>query len=62
MGYGGNHDVTVADGEFSWGYKDPMGRVRYTIFVEGDTWKEIGERSKNGDVWIQFFEMNLERQ
>ena len=37
------------------------GRVRYTIRVEDDLWREVGEFSPDGERWNQFFEVNLRR-
>ena len=37
------------------------GKMRYTIGFQNDRWEEIGERSRDGETWQQFFEMNLDR-
>src|SRR5262245_186029 len=62
----GNYTETeakVADGKLAWGFSIPQfGDVRYTVIVnEKGQWFEIGEVSRNGKEWRQFFEMTLER-
>lgn len=54
----------VGDGRFVWGMSTPQGgRVRYTITrtPEG-AWLEIGEFSRDGASWSQFFEMRLTKK
>lgn len=34
----------------------------YTIHVEGSKWHEVGEMSRDGKTWMQFFQMDLERK
>ncbi|WP_422362035.1 hypothetical protein [Reichenbachiella sp.] len=33
--------------------------IRYSLTIKDGTWKEIGERSMDGENWQQFFEMEL---
>jgi len=58
----GNVDATMDVGEKSavWGFTTPQGRIRYTIrLTEKGQWNEIGEFSRDGEKWMQFFEMTL---
>lgn len=50
------------DHVFVWGGPAGPGQVRYRITIEGDTWREVGEFSRDGENWNQFFEMSLERR
>lgn len=53
----------LGDGQFRWSI-NPGGpvRIRYTITVTGDTWREIGEMSYDGgETWRQTIDMNLRR-
>lgn len=66
--YAMGHATTAAgevlgDGQFRWSI-EPGGpvRIRYTITVTGDTWREIGEMSyDNGATWRQTIDMTLRR-
>jgi hypothetical protein len=64
-GRGGYEDAqaTVSDGQLVWGMKVPQfGDVRYTIKLDAKgRWFEIGEVSRDGKTWQQFFEMTLAR-
>lgn len=52
----------VRPGALEWSLTTPGGEIRYLIAVEGDTWRETGERSGDGGkTWTPFFEMNLRR-
>lgn len=53
----------LEDGSFRWSI-NPGGpvRIRYTITITGDRWREIGEMSyDNGTTWQQTIDMNLRR-
>jgi hypothetical protein len=53
----------LEDGSFRWSI-NPGGpvRIRYTIAITGDRWREIGEMSyDNGTTWQQTIEMDLQR-
>lgn len=56
-------DVTLGeDGSIGWGFETAMGLVRYKIVLQGDTWTETGEMSRDGGAtWRPFLEMNLKR-
>ena len=55
--------ATLEKGRLVWGFEIPgRGRVRYTLYMPvGDRWYEIGERSMDGENWVQFIEMDLAR-
>lgn len=45
-----------------WGLDTPQGKVRYTITLnERGEWFEIGEHSRDGEKWMKFFEMTLQK-
>ena len=56
-------EAKVADGSLEWGFRVPQfGEVRYTIKLnDKGQWFEVGEVSRDGKDWRQFFEMTLER-
>lgn len=58
----GDFDGHMDDDVFVWGGPIGPGQVRYRITIEGDTWQETGEFSRDGEAWNQFFEMTLERR
>ena len=63
---GGNYEdaeAKVSDGRLEWGMKVPrFGDVRYTIKLDDKgRWFEIGEVSRDGTTWRQYFEMTLQR-
>lgn len=50
-------------GKFRWSFSaGASGLIRYTLTFASDEWKEIGERSSDGETWVPFFEMTLNRQ
>jgi len=56
-------EAKVGDGRLEWGLRIPgFGDVRYTITLnDKGQWSEIGEVSKDGKEWRQFFAMTLDR-
>lgn len=53
----------VRPGALEWRIPVPGSEIRYRIEVEGDAWREVGERSGDGGkTWTQFFEMTLKRE
>jgi hypothetical protein len=59
-GRSGDFRADLVDGKFIWGMEIPnRGRIRYTIRIENDTWKEIGGFSPDGEQWHQTFQMDL---
>lgn len=63
----GNHvdaDFQVKDdGSITWGFTHPMaGQIRYTIHCDGQKWREDGEMSRDGQQWMPFFSMSLEKE
>jgi mono/diheme cytochrome c family protein len=52
----------VAPNTFKWGFSPPNGgEIRYSIVIEDGVWHEVGEFSRDGESWHQFFEMHLKR-
>lgn len=60
-GITGTQDLRLVGDHFEWGFKIPQGTIRYTIRVDGKTWSEIGEFSRDGQTWMKTFEMKLDR-
>jgi hypothetical protein len=61
-GTGGDYDAELVDGAFVWGFATDRGRVRFTIRIDGDEWREEGHFSPDGgETWIHFFQMDLTR-
>lgn len=52
----------VAPNTFKWGFSPPGGgEIRYSIVIEDGVWREVGEYSREGESWSQFFEMRLNK-
>lgn len=54
----------IGANKFQWGFEIPTGgQTRYTLTIDPQqgTWKEIGEFSRDGNTWMNFFEMNLKK-
>jgi hypothetical protein len=50
------------DGSLQWVMNFAPTIIRYTITLDGDSWREVGEMSRdNGATWTQTIEMNLAR-
>ena len=62
-GRSGNYPAKLIDDTtFEWMIPDsPVGKIRYTIKIEKDTWHEVGEISRDGKEWSKFFEMTLKK-
>ena len=55
-------DLKIVGDRYVWGFQVPKtGAVKYTIEVNGDTWTEIGEFSRDGKAWTKMLEMSLTR-
>jgi len=53
---------TNQNGDFIWWTTSTNGTRRFTIKInEKGEWFEIGEFSKDGEKWFQFFEMTLKK-
>ncbi len=46
----------------TWTREVPGGRAHNTARIDGDTWHEVGEFSRDGINWMQMMEMNLHRE
>jgi hypothetical protein len=55
----GDFEVQITDTGFKWEIPAGPMTIRYTATIEGDQWRETGERIVEGRDPIQFFEMNL---
>jgi len=54
--------VSNPNGTYTWSFEDSYGKTRYTITHRADgNWNEIGEQSRDGITWNQFFEMTLSK-
>jgi hypothetical protein len=51
------------DNAARWGFSTPDGgRIRYSISLnDRGEWHEVGEFSRDGNQWMQFMEMTLQR-
>jgi hypothetical protein len=57
------HELTVRDRGFVWGFPTPQGQVRFTMDITAaGQWHEIGEFSADGATWRQFLEFTLSKQ
>lgn len=56
-------EAKVSENMLVWGFRDPRGgNMRFTIKLnEKGQWYEIGEISRDGQTWLKFFEMTLNR-
>jgi hypothetical protein len=56
------HGLEVLDDDAGVMRWSPGGPVRFTITIDGDTWEEVGEFSRDGgETWTPFLGMTLER-
>lgn len=44
-----------------WWIEAGPSTIRYSLTIKDGIWKEIGERSMDGENWQQFFEMELKK-
>jgi len=58
----GDFALTLVPGGVSWTREVPGGRIRNTAHIDGTTWHEVGEFSRDGVTWMQIMEMNLRRE
>jgi hypothetical protein len=66
--YNAGYSVTaagefLADGAFRWSFAagGPV-QMRFTIRIDGDSWREIGEMSRDGGAtWIEMVSLDLRR-
>jgi len=55
-------DLKIVGDHYEWGFQIPKtGTVKYTIVINGDTWTQTGEFSRDGKAWTKTLEMNLTR-
>jgi len=52
----------ASPGKLIWSFSPPNGgHIRYTAHIADGEWHEVGEFSRDGQQWGQFFEMHLKR-
>lgn len=62
QGYSGTFPLTPTSDGYIWEVPAGAGAtIRYTATIQGDAWREIGERIAGEAPPIQIFEMNLRR-
>ena len=55
-------EVIEPNKSFMWGFNVPNGgKIKYNLEFEKNSWFETGHYSRDGENWMQFFEMNLTR-
>lgn len=57
----GSYTLELRPDGWRWHIDVGAGTLRYTATFPGDEWVEIGEFSRDGANWDQFFEMRLRR-
>ena len=61
-GNSGVQDFKIVGDHYESGFQVPKSvTVRYTITIDGETWTEIGELSRDGKIWTKTLEMKLTR-
>ena len=63
QGGSGEDEMVLTETGMMWELKSgnlPF-RMRFQIELDGDTWHEYGEMSRDGENWIRTMEMTLER-
>ena len=54
-------DFELTETGIKWGFSTPGGEVRYSAEYTEDSWLETGTFSRDGETWMPFFSMNLQR-
>jgi len=54
-------EPVLVDGGFAWTFRVPETTLRFTILIDGETWRETGEASADGKAWSTFLETTLRR-
>ncbi len=52
----------VSENEIKWWFDVPGGTVKYQLTIDGDTWREKGEFSPDGNAWYPFIEFTLSKK
>ena len=60
-GFVGDFPLKLNANGFTWEIPAGPAIIRYTAVIEGDTWREVGDRIMPNQEPIRFFEMNLKR-
>jgi hypothetical protein len=61
MGRSGDFAFTPTAEGFTWEIPAGPAKIRYTATIQGDRWREVGDRIVPGKEPARFFEMNLAR-
>jgi hypothetical protein len=61
MGRSGDYPLVITDSGYKWEIVSGPMTIRYSITIQDNEWKEIGERIQKDKEPVQFFEMNLKR-
>ncbi|MBD3161837.1 MAG: DUF1579 domain-containing protein [Candidatus Eisenbacteria bacterium] len=61
MGNAGDFPIKPTDDGFQWEIPAGPMTIRYTATIDGDTWREVGDRITPEGEEIRFFEMTLTR-
>ena len=64
QGASGEAELTLTDKGMQWelqGEGQTAFRMRFNIEIQGDTWHEYGEFSRDGQTWTRTMEMTLKR-
>lgn len=57
------YEPEITDNSLAWKMDTPQGKMRYKLIVDDQKkWHEVGEFSRDGQNWMKFFEMFLEKQ
>jgi hypothetical protein len=55
--------IVDENGSYIWSFTHPQaGKIKYTIKLVDGKWFEKGEISRDGNNWMQFFEMTLNKE
>lgn len=61
QGRAGTFELRPTANGYVWEIPAGPATIRYTATVEGDAWREVGDRIVDGQPPARFFEMNLKR-
>lgn len=63
QGTSGEADLVITDKGMQWELvgEGQAFRMRFHIEIQGDTWHEYGEFSRDGQTWMRTMEMTLQR-
>lgn len=64
QGRSGESELKTVEGGFVWELREEGSPVviRFTIKIDGKTWHEVGEMTRDGKSWQKVIEFSLEKQ